>query len=1301
MALLRLRFLGSFQVELDGSAVTGFSTNKARALLAFLATESDRVHRRQTLAGLLWPDYPERSARTSLRSALATIRQAIGDHQADPAFLRVSRQAIGLNCDSDVWVDVTALGHLLDEGHGSRLSIAQLEEAVALYQGEFLEGLSLADSAAFDDWVSIKRVQIRARVMAALDRLVADCHDLGAQQKALRYAQQRVELDPWEEPARRELMRLLAITDHRASALAQYEDCRRLLADDLGVEPEPETTSLYQQICDGRLGEAAAFPGWSMEIRPSPPSFLTESAEVALKEPVFVGREQELGRLRGYLQKALDGREPVIFVTGGAGRGKTVLLEAFARRILSEQPIAVATGFCNAYSGGGDPYLPFRQVLEMLTGDVDDLWAAGRITKEHATRLWALLPVTAQAILEAGPDLIETFLAGRALLERAAAAVGSDAAWLPRLGRLVRARIASREPGDLEQRTLIEQYAAVLEQVARRQPLAIILEDLHWADRGSVELLLHIGRRLANSRILILGAYRPDEIALGHDGRPHPLEEAVAELAGLRGEIEIDLAIEDPAATLQFVSDLLDVEPNKLDDAFRRELHSHTRGHPLFTVETLRMLQEQGDLVRDSEGRWVKGRALAWDRMPARVEAVIQKRVDRLDPLRYECLAVASVEGEELTAEVVAQVLDKPERQVMRILSQDLGRRHRLLRERGETSLGGELVSRFRFSHHLIQHHVYHSLSPGERRELHEEVARALEDLFAHEIEAVTMQLAYHYSRTGVKEKALHFLTEAGHQARKRYDCQQAVEYYTQALSLLAGDSLDRFRLLAARAAAYDTMAQRQAQKADLDAMEALALSLGDGGLQCDALLALSDHYLATKVFRAREPAQRARVLAREIDDGVREAHALRRLSWECRLGADLQTTRTYLTEATARFQEAGLPGEAAGCLLGLARRLPGSGKQVFELDPAEQAMSLSLESGDIRLQARARKHLAIAYSNLGRDAEALPLAEESLETQCDLGDRHEQCSTMDVQGVTLARLGQREESTAMLQRCLALSEEIGSDWGVLGAVFGLWYYWYVPDGEYEQLFAFLDERLEHALANGRHWLVGFLGFLKTEGLIGLGQYDDALALIRTTALPAIAEEDLVSLACTFKEAGLVEAELGRYAQARRDLDHAVELAEETSDRYLLSCPLVELATLARYEGKPDLMRKGLEQTQTAIAATREVHEEMAWARALDVSARLHLALGEPEAAHEVSVQAMQLLESNPWLPMPQAHLFTHFLALRALEREGEAGEHIQRAYERVMSVAGKLTDEPLHRSWLQNVRVNREILGHWNEARA
>jgi hypothetical protein len=140
------------------------------------------------------------------------------------------------------------------------------------------------------------------------------------------------------------------------------------------------------------------------------------------------------------------------------------------------------------------------------------------------------------------------------------------------------------------------------------------------------------------------------------------------------------------------------------------------------------------------------------------------------------------------------------------------------------------------------------------------------------------------------------------------------------------------------------------------------------------------------------------------------------------------------------------------------------------------------------------------------------------------------------------------------------------------------------------------------------------------------------------------------------------------------------------------------LAELALEKGNEEVMGEGLKQAQIAADAAREVHEEMALAKGMDVRARLHLALGRAEEAWHDSSQAMQLLESHPWLPMPQTHLHTHFLALRALDRKEEALDHLRRARDRVMFVADKLADERLRQSWLQNVRMNREILEDWSE---
>jgi DNA-binding SARP family transcriptional activator len=139
VAHLTIHLLGPFQVSLDGELIDGFHSDKVRALLAYLSVE-ERPHRREKLAGLLWPDLPERSARTNLRHALANLRQVIGDQHATPAFLLISRQTIRFNARSDAWVDALAFTSALQ---AKQCPLGQLEEAVERYRGEFLEGFSL------------------------------------------------------------------------------------------------------------------------------------------------------------------------------------------------------------------------------------------------------------------------------------------------------------------------------------------------------------------------------------------------------------------------------------------------------------------------------------------------------------------------------------------------------------------------------------------------------------------------------------------------------------------------------------------------------------------------------------------------------------------------------------------------------------------------------------------------------------------------------------------------------------------------------------------------------------------------------------------------------------------------------------------------------------------------------------------------------------------------------------------------------------------------------------------------------
>ena len=316
MAHLSLCTLGPLQATLDGQPVTGLKSDKVRALLAYLAAEVHRVHRREALAGLLWPDLPDRAARSNLRGALSNLRQATDDRTAVPPFLLVTRETIQFNVDSDHWLDATVLREQIaaHTAHTETLdppATASLAQAVDLYQGSFLEAFSV-DSAPFEEWVLFKRQEIARQVLEALYRL-AEAHERrGDYASAGEYAERQLALEPWRERAHRQLMRALVLSGQRGAALAQYEACRQALREELGVEPAAETTGLYARIRDGQIGERAP------EMRGPPTSLHHFPAHAAS----FVGRERELAELQGLLA---DAAVRLVTVVGPGGMGKTRL----------------------------------------------------------------------------------------------------------------------------------------------------------------------------------------------------------------------------------------------------------------------------------------------------------------------------------------------------------------------------------------------------------------------------------------------------------------------------------------------------------------------------------------------------------------------------------------------------------------------------------------------------------------------------------------------------------------------------------------------------------------------------------------------------------------------------------------------------------------------------------------------------------------------------------------------------------------------------------------------------------------
>ncbi|NIO71040.1 MAG: AAA family ATPase [Anaerolineae bacterium] len=1062
MPHLSVRLFGPLEVALDGQEVTAFKSDKARALLAYLVVEAERPHRREKLAGLLWPEWPERTARANLRRVLANLRLAIADHQAAPPFLHISRQTIQFNSASDAWVDVTAFIELLEAKGDLQQLIGQLEEAVELYRGDFLEGFSIPDSSAFEEWALLNRERFRRLVMVALHRL-ARCHEQrGDYESALRHAWRQVELEPWQEEGHQQVMRLLALSGQRGAALAQYETCRRLLAEELGVEPAAETTRLYEQIRNGKLKAPVPFPARPPALAAEPPSFLDEEEPIEVERPVFVARERELAQLDGFLDLALAGQGRVVFVTGEAGSGKTALVQEFTRRAQeAHADLIVASGNCNAYTGIGDPYLPFREILELLTGDVEARWAAGAITREHARRLWNTLPLAAQALVEAGRDLIDTFVPGTALVNRAVACTPGGANWLTRLDELVE-RKPTTGPGapSPQQSDLFEQYTRVLKALARQVSLVLVVDDLQWADAGSISLLFHLGRQLAGSRILIVGAYRPEEVALGRGGERHPLEPVVNEFQRDFGDITVNLG---QAESRDFVEAFLDSEPNRLGVAFREMLYRQTRGHPLFTIELLRGLQERGDLVQDREGRWVEGPALDWETLPARVEAVIAERIGRLAEPLQAALRVASVEGEVFTAEVVARVRAADEREVVGRLSGELDRRHRLVRAQGILRMDGQRLSHYRFRHILFQRYLYSSLDEVERVHLHEQVGTALEGLYGAQeqvaaiaaIAAIAPQLALHFEKARITEKAIHYLRQAGERAVQLSAYQEGIAHLTRGLALLMAlpDSPERAQQELALQLALGMAWQGtkgtpapEVEKAYTRARE-LCQQTGKTSQLCQVLGELSIlHYVRAEHQRARELAEEALSLAQQAEDPLLVALGHWRLGFVLFGLGEYTAARAHLEQMIAFYEpqhhpplvflrgsDAGLSALAydACCLWCL-------GYPEQALERSQEALALARELGHPFSLADVLCYAGCLFNEMRRDAPALKdhaeelmrLSNEKVPGWLGEGTRF--------RGEALAMLGQVQEGMAQMREGMAALQSVGVRWYLSGTLCSL-----------------------------------------------------------------------------------------------------------------------------------------------------------------------------------------------------------------------------------------------------------------------
>ena len=726
------------------------------------------------------------------------------------------------------------------------------------------------------------------------------------------------------------------------------------------------------------------------EVTPStqPRTQLTDpidqvSAKVDTSQQIFVARQQELDRLNACLETALGQRGQAAFIVGEAGQGKSTLLAQFAQQSHTTYPeLIITSGNCNAYTGSGDPYLPFREILEQLTGDSDGQAVTAIFGQNHGHRLQKIGAITAQAIVEVGPDLLNRMVSARSLLNRAMT-LAPGATWLAELQKLA-AHAEDQAQMGVQQSALFEQYVKVLYRVSQQVPLLLVLDDLHWIDAGSADLLLHLGRRLTNSPLLLIGAYRPAEIALSRDGARHPLEKVIHEFQRQFGEVLFDLSQTEGEA---FVDALLDLEPNTLNQTFRRTLYQQTRGHPLFTVELLKGMKERGDIVRDETGRWVAQPKLDWDTLPARVEGAIGERISRLEAPLAELLQVASIEGETFSAETVAQALNLDKRTVLHQLSQELDKKHQLVRAIGIRREGALRLSRYRFRHILIQRYLYSMLNEVERLYQHEMVGQTLETLYEQQVGEIAISLAHHFESAEMLEEAAPYLYQAGDQAWQAVALEEAIRYYRRAL--------------------------KHWPKADKAGQATIQRKLGE----C--------LWIVGRLEAAQHILESGYSLFDSLDDKINAGAVQRLLGSIIYERGDREQSLQHYYRAVAILEEAPESVELARAVSSISRMKALSGEFDEATAWGERALTLAenLQAKDVSLHAL--NNIGLAYMNIGQARRGQQFLERSLAQALELALPYDVCRAYLNITDGLLGLARYEEQRIMLQELLTYAKRI------------------------------------------------------------------------------------------------------------------------------------------------------------------------------------------------------------------------------------------------------------------------------------
>ena len=471
-----------------------------------------------------------------------------------------------------------------------------------------------------------------------------------------------------------------------------------------------------------------------------------ESIRIAKSsKPTMVGREDELAQLQTWYSHVLEGQRRVIFVTGEAGIGKTTFVQAFLDFVAEEGTARVGRGQCIEQYGAGEPYMP---VLEAL----------GRLGREPGgERVVELLNQFAPTWLAQMPEL-----------------------WAPE----ERARLQGQNQGVTQQRMLREMTHA-LEALVAKGPLVLLLEDLHWSDFSTLELISAIARRSEGARLLIVGTYRSVEM-LAHD---HPLRTMKQELEIHRYCEELRLKLLSEEEVAGYLAKRFSSNGSRQSDSLAAEIHKRTDGNPLFMINVVDYLVNAGLLAGSGEARAAESaEILRADRIevPRSVRRMIERNLERLKPEEQAVLESASAAGAEFSAAAVAAALERPQNEIEACCVR-LARREQFVTGRGPIEWpDGTVAAGFRFHHALYQEVLYGLLPSGQRVNLHRLIAMREEAGYGDRVSEVATELAHHYSRANDRNKAIHYFRLAGERAVARGAVVEAEDHYRRALEMLS-----------------------------------------------------------------------------------------------------------------------------------------------------------------------------------------------------------------------------------------------------------------------------------------------------------------------------------------------------------------------------------------------------------------------------------------------------------------------------------------------------------------------------------